>query len=149
MDKQYYASVPQLIGILIMNVGLLIINNNSILFSQTEAVYVISELINLMLLGMLFNTIFSILFSFSMWENNELNIYYKLMNIMILINTVFIPVVLILFGVNSTLTTENGYKLGLLSYNSRCIAHFIETTYYFVILFFSIFGIGLQLNRKK
>ena len=149
MDKQYYACVPQLIGTLIMIIGLLIVNNNSIMFSQTEVIYVISELINLMLLGMLFSNIFSILFLFSMWETNELNIYYKLINDTILVNSVFIPIVLILFGVNSTLTTKNKYNLGLISYNSMCIAHFIEASYYSVILSFIILGIILQLNRKK
>lgn len=149
MDKQYYASVPQLIGTIILNIGLLIINNNSTLFSQTDAAYVISELINLMLLGMSFSTILIILFSFAMWETNELNTYYKYINYMIMINTGFIPVVLILFGVNSTLSTENRYTLGMISYNSMCIAHVIESIYYLVILFYVVVGIILQCHRKR
>src|ERR1700722_2057247 len=123
MDKQYYATVPQLIGMIIMLVGLLIINNISNMFFQTEIIYVISLLINLILLLMMFSNIFSILFTFALWETEEINKYYKLINIIIFITSCFIPVVVVLFGINTILTTENQYMSNLISYTSRCISH--------------------------
>lgn len=149
MDKTYYASVAQLVCTVVLFVGLLITNSSTVLFAESNAVYVIAMLIELMLLAMLFSNIFCVLFSFAMWEKNELNEEnYNIFNRMVLLNTFFIPVVLALFGVIVSIRTENKYLLGLLSYNSRCIAHTIESVYFCILLIFTIFALVLQISRK-
>lgn len=149
MDKQYYSSVVQLTATIILLIGLLISNAQTVFNAENDAIYVISMLIELMVLAMLFSTIFTVLFLFAMWEKDELgDESYKVFNIMILVNSFFIPVVLALFGVIWTIRTEDKYISGGLSLNSRCISHSIEVIYYMIMLTFAVFGTGLQIRRK-
>lgn len=149
MDRQYYSTAAQLIGTIILIVGLLIANSHTVFNAETDAIYVISMLISLMLLVMLFSTIFTILFLFAMWEKDELGDYgYTVFSIMIIVNSLFIPVVLILFGVIFTIRTEHIYVLNHLSNNARSISHTIEVIYYLLVSSMAVFGIGLQINRK-
>lgn len=148
MDKQYYASIAQLTCTVILLVGLLITNSQTVFNANNDAIYVISMLIGLMLLAMLFNSIFIILFTFAMWEKNELDKnHYDIFNIMMMMNSVFIPIVLALFGIINTIRTEDKYLSNTLSFNSRCISHAIEAAYYMTLLIFSVFGISLQITR--
>lgn len=73
MDKKYYSTTVQLTATLILLIGLLIANAQTVFNTENDAIYVISTLILLMVLSMIFSTIFTILVAFAMWENDELN----------------------------------------------------------------------------
>lgn len=141
MDKKYYSTTVQLIGMLIFTVGLLI--TSSQISPDTDELYIFLLSINLILLMMLLIIIFCILLA--MWGCDTLNdSNYQLINNMLLMASYPIPVVLFFFGFVWLINT----KKRNLSYDLKLMAYIIHVIYFVKLSCLTFFGINLQIKRK-